>query len=74
MCESVRAHHDAECGKANPHDEFKRYLESPLEDGVVNVIGYWGVCLLHDFLITSTDTDSEELWASPLSNLGLYGT
>lgn len=42
MRESVRARHDAERGKANPRDEFRRYLESPLEDGVTDVIGYWG--------------------------------
>jgi hypothetical protein len=45
MRESVRARHDAERGKANPRDEFRRYLESPLEDGVTDVIGYWGVCI-----------------------------
>jgi hypothetical protein len=45
MRESVRARHDAERGKANPRDEFRRYLESPLEDGVADVIGYWGVCI-----------------------------
>jgi hypothetical protein len=61
MHESVHACHDAEHGKANPCDEFKRYLESSLEDGVVNVIRYWGVYLPHDILVTSTDTVLEEL-------------
>jgi hypothetical protein len=45
MCESVCAQHEAEHGKANPCDEFRRYLESPLKDGVTDVIGYWGVCI-----------------------------
>ena len=42
MRTAVQFHHDAEHSVSEPHDELKRYIESPLED-VENVVIWWGV-------------------------------
>jgi 2-polyprenyl-6-methoxyphenol hydroxylase-like FAD-dependent oxidoreductase len=42
MRAAVRFHHDAEHTSSEPHEELKRYIDSPLED-VANVVAWWGV-------------------------------
>ena len=42
MRAAVRFRHDAKREGSEPHDELKRYIESPLED-VDNVVAWWGV-------------------------------
>jgi hypothetical protein len=46
MQDAVRSHQEIERGRFDPRDELRRYLESPLAEGIVDVVGYWGVCYL----------------------------
>ena len=43
MCEAIRSQQEMERGRSDPRDELRRYLESPLVEGVTDVVGYWGV-------------------------------
>jgi hypothetical protein len=43
MRDAVRSRQEMERGKSDPRDELRRYIESPLTEGVSNVVGYWGV-------------------------------
>ena len=43
MREAIRPRQEMERGKADPREELRRYLEGPLAEGVVDVVGYWGV-------------------------------
>jgi hypothetical protein len=65
--ELVCAQNGAEHGKANPHDEYRGYLESPLEDGVTEVIGYWGpIALAQGFNLDSGMVLLDNLYLCPL--------
>jgi hypothetical protein len=55
MRSAVQSRHDAERTSSNPHDELKRYMESPLED-VADVIGWWGVSDHRTVSCTITNT------------------
>jgi len=44
MRNAVRSRQEMERGRFDPRDELKRYLESPLAEGIADIIGYWGVC------------------------------
>ena len=43
MREAIRPRQEMERGKTDPREELRRYLEGPLAEGVVDVVGYWGV-------------------------------
>lgn len=43
MRNTIRSRQEKEQGGASPHDELDRYLDGPLADGIVDVVGYWGV-------------------------------
>ena len=43
MRNAVRSWQATEQGRFDPRDELRRYLESPLVEGVTDVVGYWGV-------------------------------
>ena len=43
MREAICPHQGMERRKADPQEELKRYLEGPLAESVVDVVGYWGV-------------------------------
>lgn len=43
MREAIRPRQEMERGKADSREELRRYLEGPLAEGVVDVVGYWGV-------------------------------
>jgi hypothetical protein len=43
MREAIRPRQELERGKVDPRDELRRYLEAPLAEGVIDVIGHWGV-------------------------------
>ena len=43
MQEAICPHQEMERGKMDPREELRRYLEGPLADGIVDVVGYWGV-------------------------------
>jgi hypothetical protein len=43
MREAIRPRQEMERGKADPQEELRRYFEGPLAEGVVDVVGYWGV-------------------------------
>lgn len=67
MRSAVQSRHDAERTSSNPHDELKRYMESPLED-VADVIGWWGVsdhqtvsCTITNTIVASHHTVSDTL-------------
>lgn len=42
MRNAVRSRQATERGRFDPRDELRRYLESPLAEGVTDVVGYWG--------------------------------
>jgi hypothetical protein len=42
MRDAVRSRQEIEHGRFDPRDELRRYLESPLAEGIVDVVGYWG--------------------------------
>jgi len=42
MRDAVRSRQEVEQGRFDPRDELRRYLESPLAEGVVNVVSHWG--------------------------------
>ena len=46
MRDAVRSRQEIERRKFDPRDELKKYLESPLVEGIVDVVGHWGVCHL----------------------------
>lgn len=43
MHDAIRPRKEMERGRIDPHDELKRYLEGPLAEGIVDIVGYWGV-------------------------------
>ena len=43
MREAIRPRQEMERGKVDPQEELRRYLEGPLAESVVDVVGYWGV-------------------------------
>jgi hypothetical protein len=43
MRNAVRSRQAIERERFDPRDELRRYLESPLAEGVTDVVGYWGV-------------------------------
>ena len=45
MHDAVCSRQEMEWGKFDPRDELRRYLESPLVEGVTDVVSHWGVCL-----------------------------
>jgi len=54
MRAAVQFRHDAERSVSEPHDELKRYIESPLEDvDSENVVAWWGVSD-HGVIFTAT--------------------
>ena len=43
MRNAVRSRQETERGRFDPRDELRRYLESPLAEGVTDVVRHWGV-------------------------------
>lgn len=43
MRSAIQPRQDLERGKVDSHDELKRYLDGPLADGIVDIVGYWSV-------------------------------
>ena len=43
MHDAVHSQQEMEQGKFDPQDELRRYLESPLVGGVVDIVSHWGV-------------------------------
>jgi hypothetical protein len=43
MRNAVRSRQEMERRRFEPRDELRRYLESPLVEGAVDIVGYWGV-------------------------------
>ena len=43
MHNAVCSQQETKWGIFDPRDELRRYLKSPLAEGVTNVVRYWGV-------------------------------
>lgn len=43
MCNAIHSHNEKKQGDADPREELNRYLDGPLADGIIDVVGYWGV-------------------------------
>jgi hypothetical protein len=59
MCDAVRSRQEMERGRFDPRDELRRYLESPLVGGIVDVVSHWGVCQLRWLEIKHTDLSQQ---------------
>jgi hypothetical protein len=52
MRDAVRSRQATEQGRFEPQDELRRYLNSPLVGGIVDIVGHWGVCQLDGSKLT----------------------
>jgi hypothetical protein len=43
MRDAVRSRQEVERGRFDPRDELRRYLDSPLAEGIADIVHYWGV-------------------------------
>jgi hypothetical protein len=43
MRNAICSRKEKEQGDADPREELNRYLDGPLADGIIDVVGYWGV-------------------------------
>ena len=55
MRDAVRSRQETEQGRFDPQDELRRYLESPLVGGVVNIVSHWGVGQLRQLKFKCTN-------------------
>ena len=59
MHDAAHSHKEMEQGRFDPQDELRRYLESPLVGGIVDIVGHWGVCQLQWLEIKDTDSSQQ---------------
>ena len=59
MRDAVRSRQEMERGRFDPRDELRRYLESPLVGGIVDIVGHWGVRQLRWLEIKYTDSSRQ---------------
>jgi hypothetical protein len=59
MHDAVHSHKEVEQGRFDPQDELRRYLESLLVGGIVDVVSHWGVCQLRWLEIKDTDSSQQ---------------